>query len=67
MITYWGIIGGGKVEEFPANTLGTGLGRFGGNGGSRVGNEFVGGFKGACCFRWVFGLAGRFLENKINY
>jgi hypothetical protein len=61
-ITYWGIIGAGKVDEFPPNTLGIGLGRVGGNGGSRVTNEFVVGFAGACCFRWRFGLAGRFLE-----
>ncbi len=64
MITHWGIIGGGKVDEFPPNELGIGLGRVGGNGGSRIPYEFVGGFKGAGCFRPRFGLDGRFLENN---
>ncbi len=37
----------GSVEEFPPNPVGTGLGRDGGNGGSRVANELFGGFIGA--------------------
>jgi hypothetical protein len=50
------------VEEFPLNPLGTGLGRDGGCGGSRVTNELFVGLVGACIFRGKFGLDGRFLE-----
>ncbi len=65
MITYWGTIGAGKAVEFPPNAFDDEFGRIGGGGGgSRVIIEFGFGFIGACCFRCVFGLTGRFLETK---
>ena len=62
--TYCGIIGAGNVAELPLIAFGTGLGRSGGGGASRVPNAVFGGFAGACCFRAVYGLGGRFLKSK---
>ena len=45
------MIGAGSVLELLPNALGTGLGRSGGGGGSRVGNALETGFIGACGFR----------------
>lgn len=54
-------MGAGSVAEF---AFGTGLGRSGGGGASRVASGLIGGFIGAGCLRELNGLGGRFLDQS---